>query len=306
MALMETMDAKALRMFMAVVRFGSIRSAAEHLNVAPSVVSRQIADTEKNIGLPLFDRTSRGVGLTDAGELVFEHGKRILEDNGLLSEQLDQLKGVQQRRIRLCCGEGFLGDLIEHGLKPFVTVYPAIRYDVRLGSTESLLDSVANGDTDIGIAYNPAIDVRVRSLAISRQPLCLVAPLGHPLLSNPQVALENCLAGAQYALLSKGHGVTQLVSRVAANCGAAVTPLIETPSIDALRRFVVAGLGVTFLPKFAVSTELLRSALGVVELSDPLLSEASAHLMVKARRRLPTSVDRLAGYLAAEMTAFKA
>jgi len=303
---METLDAKALRMFMAVVRFGSIRSAAEHLNVAPSVVSRQIADTEKHIGLPLFDRTSRGVGLTDAGELVLEHGKRVLEDNGLLSEQLDQLRGVQQGRIRLCCGEGFLGDMIEHGLKSFVTVYPAIRYGVQLGSTENVLDSVANGDTDIGIAYNPVIDTRIRSLAISRQPLCLVAPLGHGLLSRPQVSLEECLASAQYALLSKGHGVTQLVGRVAADCGVAVAPLIDTPSIDVLRRFVTAGLGVTFLPRFAVSTELLRSALGVVELSDPLLSEASAHLMVKARRRLPTSVDRLAGYLAAEMTAFKA
>lgn len=302
---METLDAKALRMFMAVVRFGSIRSAAEHLGVAPSVVSRQIADTEKNIGLSLFDRTSRGVGLTDAGELVLEHGKRVLEDNGLLSEQLDQLRGVQQGRIRLCCGEGFLGDLIEHGLKPFVTVYPTIRYGIALGSTENVLDSVANGDTDIGIAYNPIIDVRVRSMAISRQPLCLVAPLGHRLLNRPQVALEECLAGAQYAMLSKGHGVTQLVGRVAANCGVAVTPLIETPSIDALRRFVAAGLGVTFLPRFAVSTELLRSAFGVAELSDTLLSEASAHLMVKARRRLPASVDRLAGYLAAEMTAFK-
>lgn len=302
---METLDAKALRMFMAVVRFGSIRSAAEHLGVAPSVVSRQIADTEKNIGLPLFDRTSRGVELTDAGELVLEHGKRVLEDNGLLSEQLDQLRGVQQGRIRLCCGEGFLGDLIEHGLKPFVTVYPTIRYGVALGSSEVVLDSVANGDADIGIAYNPVIDIRVRSLAISRQPLCIVAPLGHRLLSKPQVALEDCLAGTEYALLSKGHGVTQLVGRVAANCGVAVTPLIETASIDALRRFVLAGLGVTFLPKFAVSTELLRSAFGVAELSDPLLSEASAHLMVKARRRLPASVDRLAGYLAAEMTAFK-
>lgn len=301
---MEVLDAKALRIFMAVVRFGSIRSAAEHLDVAPSVVSRQIADTERNIGLPLFDRTSRGVQLTDAGELVLEHGRRVLEDSGLLAEQLGELKGVQQGRIRLCCGEGFLGDLIEHGLKPFVSVYPAIRYNVQLGSTETVLESIANGDADIGVAYNPIVDTRVRSLAISRQPLCLVAPLGHRLLGRPQLWLRECLDGP-YALLGKGAGVTQLVGRVAADRGLAMAPLLETPSIDVLRRFVTAGLGVTFLPSFAVSTELSRAALGAVELSDPLLFEASAHLMVKARRRLPASVDRLAGYLASEMHAFK-
>jgi len=289
---------------MSVVRYGSIRSAAEHLDVAPSVVSRQIAETERNIGLSLFDRTSRGVGLTDAGELVLEHGKRVIEDSGLLTEQLEQLKGIQQGRIRICCGEGFLADLIEHGLKTFVSVYPTVRYSIELGSTEELMDAIANGDADIGIAYNPVIDTRLRSLAISRQPLCLVASPGHPLLNRSQVALRECL-DMPCAMLSKGHGVTQLVGRVAADYGLAIAPVIETPSIDVLRRFVAAGLGVTFLPRFAVSTEIARHTLDVVELSDPLLFEASVHLMVKARRRLPTSVDRLAGYLANSMVAFR-
>lgn len=302
---METLDAKALRIFIAVVRCGSIRSAAEHLGVAASVVSRQIADTEKNIGLPLFDRTSRGVGLTDAGALVFDHAQRVIEDSGLLSEQLDQLRGVQQARVRICCGEGFLGDLIEHGLKRFAKVYPSISYNLSLGSTDKVQDEVANGDVDVGIAYNPVIDTRIRSLAISRQPLCLVAAPDHPLLQQQSVSLVDCLKHSPYSLLVKGHGVTQLVSRVAADFGIAVAPLVDTPSIDVLRRFAMAGLGVTFLPRFAVSTELARGALGVVELSDPLLVQASAHLMVKARRRLPTSVDRLGSFLSSEMTAFK-
>lgn len=301
---METLDAKALRTFMAVVRLGTIRGAAEQMNVAPSVVSRQIAETERSLGLALFDRSTRGVMLTEAGELVLEHGKRVLEDNGLLAEQLDQLKGVQQGRVRICCGEGFLADLVQHALRLFVEVYPTVRYSIQLGSSEQVLDAIANGDADIGVAYNPVIDTRVRSLAIARQPLCLVAPIGHPLLGRERVALVECLA-RPCALLGKGHGVTQLVGRVAADAGAALAPLVETTSIDVLRRFVSAGLGVTFLPRFAVSTELGRAALGVVELSDPLLAEASSHVMVRARRRLPLSVDRLAGCMAREMVAFQ-
>jgi DNA-binding transcriptional LysR family regulator len=303
--LMETLDAKALRMFTAVVRAGSIRSAAEHLHVAASVVSRQIADTEKNVGLPLFERSSRGVGLTDAGRLVLEHAQRVIEDREFLSEQLNQLRVVQQIRIRICCGEGFLADMIEHGLRDFVKIYPTVSYSLTLGSTDGVLDGVANGDTDIGIAYNPVIDTRVRSMAISRQPLCLVAPIGHSLLQRTSVTLQDCLAEGHYALLSKGHGITQLVGRVAADSGVAVAPLVETPSIDVLRRFVMADLGVTFLPHFAISTELSRSALGAVELSDLLLAQASAHLLVKARRRLPASVERLASHFSSEMAAFK-
>ena len=155
MTAMDVLDAKALRIFMAVARIGSIRGAAEHMGLAPSVVSRQIADTERDIGLSLFERTARGTVLTDAGELVLEHGKRVLEDNGLLAEQLDQIRGVQQTRIRIRCGEGFMADLVENGLSSFAKAHSYVRYIVELGSTEDVVDAIANSDADIGIAYTP-------------------------------------------------------------------------------------------------------------------------------------------------------
>lgn len=302
---MKTLDAKALRMLLSVVRCRSIRSAAEQEQVAASVVSRQISEIEKNIGLPLFTRTSRGVGLTDAGQLVVEHAQRVLEDSLLLSEQLDQFRSNQALPVKICCGEGFLGDLIENALSRFVHVYPTVSYHLRLGSTDIVQESVANGDVDLGIAYSPAIDPRIKSLAISRQPMCLIAPLGHPLLERKDLVLSQCLTGTHYALLDKGHGVAQLVSRVAVEAGLAVSPMLATPSIDALRRFVTAGLGVTFLPIFAVTAEIKQGLLGAVELNDPLLTEASSHLMVKARRRLPNTVERLGSFLASEMSAFR-
>ncbi|MCX2697553.1 MULTISPECIES: LysR family transcriptional regulator [Ochrobactrum] len=301
---METLDAKELRMFMAVVRFGSIRAAAEHVRVAPSVVSRQIAETERNIGLPLFERTARGMTLTEAGELVLEHSRRVLEEHSLLTEQLGFLKGVQQRRVRILCGEGFLADVLQYGLGSFVKIYPDVQYDLQLGGTQTVLDGIANGDADIGIAYNPLMDARVRSLAISKQSLCVVTPPHHALLTKAKLELADC-AGIANALLAPGHGITQLVTRVAADRGFVISPLVETTSIDVLRRFVIAGLGISFLPRFAVSTELARNAVAVRELSDPLLAEASAHLLVRARRRLPLSVERLSGFLANNMAAFR-
>lgn len=301
---MDTIDAKGLKHFMTVVRTGSIRGAAEHLNVAPSVVSRQIADLEHELGLPLFERTAKGVLLTEAGELVLEHGKRVIEDHGLLTEQLDGLRGMQRARVRILCGEGLVADFIHHGLKTFLSLHPGIRYTLTLGSTESMVDAITNGEADIAITYNPLVDIRIRSLAIRRQPLCLVAPPDHPLLARPVLTLADCLAEPT-ALLSPGHGVRQLVGRVASDAGMALTPVLETRSIDALRQFVAAGLGVTFLPSFAVLTEVARGTMATRGLTDPLLMEACAHLIVRAHRRLPASVEQLATCLAREMAAFK-
>lgn len=301
---METIDAKSLKHFLTVVRAGSIRGAAECLNVAPSVVSRQIAELEHVLGLPLFERTAKGVVLTEAGELVLEHGKRVIEDHGFLSEQLDGLRGIQRARVRIICGEGLVADFIHHGLKAFLSIYPNVRHALTLGSTEGMVEAITNGEADIGIAYNPLVDIRIRTLAIRRQPLCLVAVPDHPLLHRPNFTLVDCLSEPT-ALLSPGHGVRQLVGRVAADAGVALTPVLETPSIDALRQFVAAGLGVTFLPSFAVSTEVARGTMATAELADPLLASASAQLIVRAHRRLPASVERLAGCLAQEMAAFK-
>ncbi|NVD40175.1 LysR family transcriptional regulator [Ensifer sp. HO-A22] len=302
---MDVLDAKALKIFMAVARIGSIRGAAEHMGLAPSVVSRQIADTEREIGLALFERTARGTVLTDAGELVLEHGKRVLEDNGLLAEQLDQIRGVQQTRIRIRCGEGFMADLVEHGLSSFSKAHSYVRYIVELGSTEDVVDAIANSDADIGIAYTPLTDPRIRALAIARQPLCVIVPNGHALSSRTELKLADCLA-SPCALLGKGNGVTQIVARVAADTGMALAPLLETHSIEVLRRFVASGLGVTFLPRAAVSGEIARGVMQAVDLEDPLLREASAHLMVRAHRRLPLSVEKLGQHLALEMQSFRA
>jgi len=305
MTTMDVLDAKALKIFMAVARIGSIRGAAEHMGLAPSVVSRQIADTEREIGLALFERTARGTVLTDAGELVLEHGKRVLEDNGLLAEQLDQIRGVQQTRIRIRCGEGFMADLVEHGLSSFSRAHSYVRYIVELGSTEDVVDAIANSDADIGIAYTPLTDPRIRALAIARQPLCVIAPIGHALASRTGLKLADCLT-SPCAMLGKGNGVTQIVARVAADAGMALAPLLETHSIEVLRRFVASGLGVTFLPRTAVSGEIDRGVMKAVDLEDPLLREASAHLMVRAHRRLPLSVEKLGQHLAQEMQSFKA
>ncbi|GGF42315.1 LysR family transcriptional regulator [Aliidongia dinghuensis] len=301
---MEAFDARALRHFLAVVRTGSIRKAADHLHVAPSAVSRQIADVERRLELPLFERTARGMILTEAGQLMVEHAMRVIEDQDLLTEQLGQLKHVKQGLVRICCGEGFLADLIEHGLTRFSPVYPTIRFAITLGGTDAVLEAIRSGDADIGVVYNPIIDTSVRSLAISRQPLCVITPPGHPLHDRERVSLCDTLDNS-CALLTQGHGVRQLVGRVAADNGRALVPILETTSIDVLRRYVSVGQGITFLPRFAVATELARGVVGIVDLTDSLLTEASAHLIVRARRRLPTSVERLAGYLAKEMVAFQ-
>ncbi|WP_206611544.1 LysR family transcriptional regulator [Falsirhodobacter deserti] len=298
-----TLDARDIRIYLAVQRLGSIRAAAAHLGIAPSVVSRQIADMEAELGVALFDRSARGVTLTDAGSLVLEHARRAVEEFSILEEQLSDLRGIQQRNVRIHCGEGFLADLVQNGLAGIMTATPHVRYDLRIGSTHAVVAALVNGDSDIGIAYSPPATGAVRSVAQARHPLCVVLPPEHSLAQGKQVALADCLRHP-VALLPAGHGTTDLLARVAADSGLALSPRLITTSIDALRRFVTAGLGLAFLPRASVAMDLAEGSAEVRELADLAFTGASAHLMVRARRRLPASVAALAQHLEGAMASF--
>ncbi|WP_102225816.1 LysR family transcriptional regulator [Acidimangrovimonas sediminis] len=300
---MASFDRREVATFLAVNRQGSIRAASEQLGVAPSVVSRQVAEIEARLGMKLFERSVRGVALTEAGVLVLEHLRRVTEEYGVLHEQLSGLRGIQQRHVRIHCGEGFLADFVQNGLGRALADSAQVYYDLKIGSTEAVVAALANGESDIGIAYNPPATGVVRSVVQARQPLCVIAPPEHPVLALDHLSLEDCL-DYPLAMLGQGHGTTDLLMRVAADSGFALGPRLTTTSIDALRRFVASGLGLSFLPRSSVSTELTHGLVAARELEDLTLSAAAAHLMVRARRRLPRSVDRLVRHLAEGMASF--
>lgn len=97
----------------------------------------------------------------------------------------------------------------------------------------------------------------------------------------------------------------QLIGRVEADGGFRLVPRLETAAFELHRRFVMAALGVAFLPRFVVAAELRDGLLAALPLRDAILSEASAHLVIRAGRRLPEGTARLLGWLADHMVAFR-
>lgn len=163
---------------------------------------------------------------------------------------------------------------------------------------------VIEGEADIGIAYNPLVTEATRSLAVGRQPLCAVVPANSSLAGRQSVGLAEVLKHP-VAMLDARHAIRHLVGQVAADRGLALRVHVETASIALLIRYVSAGMGVTFLPRFSASIQAERGDLAVIELNEPALHRVSTHLMVRARRRLPKSVDLVASFLSGRMVAFR-
>jgi DNA-binding transcriptional LysR family regulator len=301
----RAMNDRALRYFLAVVRTGSIRGAAEVLNVSASAISRLVAELEAECGETLLDRLPRGVTPTEAGRIVAEHAQRQADEAALLDDRLRRLRGAQQGMVRLCCGAGFIGDLMDNGIASFAESHPGITFKVSLSTTDGILAAVAESRADIGLAYNPPAHLEVRAAIISRQPLSAILPVAHPLARAPRPVSLRMFAGEPVTLLPPDHGIRQMLSRVEADGGFRLASRLETGSFELQRRFVSVGMGVAFLPDFVVAAELQAGLLAAVPLTDPLLSEAATHLIVRAGRRLPEAVNVMLGWLAEQLLALR-
>ncbi|WP_138934700.1 LysR family transcriptional regulator [Roseovarius arcticus] len=302
---MDTLDPRFLREFLCVAQEGSIRGAAARLNVAPSAISRKITDIEARLGVPLLERSAQGVRLTDAGQLLREHALHQQDEQAFLLDQLGRFGKGEGQNVRIAVGEGFTADLMQNGLSPLTTAHPHLRFRIDQAGTDALQDRVVLGEADIGIAYNPDLSEAIRSLAVGHQPLCAIVPTGSPLAGRASVGLAEVLQ-QPVGLLDRRHAIRGLVGRAAGNQGLALLPQIETSSITLLIRYVCAGMGVTFLPRFSVSIQAARGELAIIPVDEASLQQVSAHLMVRARRRLPKSVELAAQFLADRMVAFQA
>ncbi|TMV89971.1 LysR family transcriptional regulator [Thioclava sp. BHET1] len=301
---MDPLDTRFLRDFLAVAHEGSIRRAAERLNVVPSAISRRIAEAEARLGVILFERSSKGVILTEAGELVREHAQHLHDERTYLLDQIGHYSDGSSQIVRIATGEGFTSDLMENGLLELTHVHPHLRFIIEHAGTEELQRRVIEGEADIGIAYNTLMTEATRSLAQSRQPLCGIVPRDSPLAGRKSVSLAEMLA-QPLAMLSQAYGIRNLVGQAAADRGLALRVQVETASIALLLRYVCAGVGVSFLPRFSAASQAERGDLVVLDIEESSLQQVNTHLMVRARRRLPKSVETVANFLSERMVAFR-
>lgn len=300
----DAFDSRFLREFLIIAQEDSLRRAAARMNIAPSALSRKLAEVERSLGVALLERSAQGIALTDAGRLLREHALTQQDEQTFLLEQLGRFRDTGGPPVRIVIGEGFAADLMENGIARIALDHPGLRFRIDLAGTGEIQRRVAEGEADLGIAYSPASSAALRSVCWARQPLCAILPVDGPLARQPRLGLADILAGP-VAMLDSRHAIRVLVAQAAGDQGLALDPQIETSSIAALIRYVSAGLGATFLPRFSAAIQAARGELVIVDLDEECLQSVSAHLLVRARRRLPASVALAAEQLARGMVAFR-
>ena len=138
----------------AVARFGSIRKAAEALNIASSALNRQILDLETDLGAPLFERLPRGVRLTSAGEAFLVYARLVISELKAVESRIEQLRGLVRGQVSVAAAESVAGELLPSAITEFQATHPYVRFHVRIGAPEELVEALAADQVDLILTHD--------------------------------------------------------------------------------------------------------------------------------------------------------
>lgn len=289
-----------LRYLAEAIRGGTMRAASENLNVAPSSISRQIAQLEDELGVPLIERNRSPLKLTEAGELALTYFREFTTHQEAFISQVRDLKGLRGGTVRLAVGEALIGDLLLDVLQRFMSMYPDIRIEMATAGTADVVGMVLEDEAHMGMVFQPEPDAKIRVRASSDQPLKVVVKPGHPLARRESVKLSD-LASERLALPEKSFRIRQMLSAAESDEHIFLSPVFVSNSLLALKEFARSGLGTTILPSIAAHTEITAGTLAAIPIENPSLMHTSASVITRLGRQLPVGAVRLLQKIEATM-----
>ncbi|HWA10223.1 MAG TPA: LysR substrate-binding domain-containing protein [Opitutaceae bacterium] len=234
--------------FHEVARRLHFRQAAEALAVAQPALSRQIAQLESALGVPLFLRTRRRVELTPAGKLLAERVEPVLRTLAGMTRELEAVAGGETGHVRV----GFTGlamaTVLPGILREFNRRFPGIRLELNESPTSAQLAALQHGDIDCGFFHPDAPSPGLRTRLLLRERNGVLLPAGHALARKSTLRLRD-LAATPFVLFPRKHNPGFYDRILTAFTQVGVTPVIaeevwpRTNSIGLVR----AGLGATFM-----------------------------------------------------------
>src|SRR5580765_7963587 len=147
------LDIDLLRSFAAVADTGSFTAAGEVVARTQSAVSIQIKRLEESVGRRVFERTSRSLALTPAGEVLLDYARRILALNDESVRRITEPPVAGE--LRLGITEYFVPNELPAILARFAAIHPEVRLEVRMGSSRDLREALSQGKLDVAILRLP-------------------------------------------------------------------------------------------------------------------------------------------------------
>lgn len=242
-----------LCIFEASARLGNLTRAAEELHMAQPTASLQIKKLAETVGAPLFEQVGRRIFLTDAGRRLYASCQEVFRTFSSLDESLAGIRGLDSGRLRLAVsmtGQYFASRM----LGEFTRRHPGIAPSLQIHNRRDLIERLANNEDDLYLFAHPPEAQDVVTQAILPNPMVVFARADHRLALERNIPFPR-LAEEPFLIREPGSGTRRLAEQLFERHGLAPRIRMELSTNEAITEAILAGLGVSILPRYTLRLE---------------------------------------------------
>ncbi len=245
--------AQQIRIFEAVARNESYTKASQELSLTQPAVSIQMKRLEENNDVKFIEVVGKKLFLTPAGEHMYQSCQKILHElkelNVYIKSEKNRIDG--ELRIAVVTPAKYF---ISYILKAFLNRYPDVKPVVTVINRRRILDEIKQNQYDLTIMGRVPEDLKMDSYPFFKSELVVVSPPQHALSKRRDIPLAE-LANERFLMREKGSGIRVSCEDRFAEDGVDIEPYMEMGSTEAIKQAVMAGLGISILPKQAIRLE---------------------------------------------------
>jgi DNA-binding transcriptional LysR family regulator len=266
------MELRQLEYFVAVAEEANFTRGAERAHVSQSGISAQIRQLERDLGAELFDRTSRTVSLTAAGEAAIGHARAVLAEAGALRQAVDEVNGLVRGHLTVGMVTACTVAPLFDALSAFHRAYPGIEITLAEDHSDRLVEQVRDGSADLALIGAPGeLPAGVEGQVVISENLVAAVPPGHSLAGRSRVGLAE-LAGYPVISMPAGTGVRAVFDQACAQDGLQPDIALQASAPSAVADLAARGLGVAiFSATMAANYSDRLVAVPVAGISTPSL-----------------------------------
>jgi DNA-binding transcriptional LysR family regulator len=281
------MDLDQLHTFLEIVRLKSFSKAAQTCFRTQPAISAQVRQLEQELNASLFDRLGTRIALTAAGRIFADYAYQILELRKQAADSINELDRTPRGELVIAANEATCIYVLPKVFSEFKTNFPNVQLQVERSYGTRIVDAVVDNQADFGVTQLPVGDKRLQVVRVFSDEIKLIIPVGHPLSAFPAVAARQLL---DFPLLLPKSGTTR--ARLNEWFDVLEPDLNVSMELDAsemIKRFVLAGLGLSFMaaPHFqeevdsgklaavSLGPEPMMRSVGLIYRKDKALSKAA-------------------------------
>lgn len=283
------MDLHQIEIYCTLIKLRSFSKTAETLYLTQPTVSGHIKNLEDELGVKLLDRLGRRVIPTEAGEVLFRHGQKLLALRDHARQEIEGLSGKVGGVLKIGGSTIPAAYILPPFIGAFKRKHPSASLYLNIDDTAKVTEAVANGDLHVGVVGAVAAHPHIESHPFQEDELVIAVSSKHP-WARKRIVPFDALRGEPFILREKGSGTRRVMEARLEKAGvspAELNAVAVMGSSDAVRQAVKAELGVSILSIRAVREDVEAGRISVLRVRGIPFERSFYVIFLKGKTRSP-------------------